>query len=76
MKIFVIEAYGGPETTDGPIVHFTVQAESVDEAVSLVRRSKSAQRFERIEVVGESAEFHGDTAEIVSEGEGPYERAP
>jgi len=34
MKMFTIEAYGGRATTDGPIAHFTVHAEDIDEAVT------------------------------------------
>ncbi len=73
MKMFTIEAYGGPHT-DGPIARFTVHAQSVGEAVDLVRRSPQGDRFGRFEVVDESAEFEGDVAEIIGESEGPLEQ--
>lgn len=74
MKLFTLEAYGGPRRTDGPIAHFTVHADSVDEAVELVRRSAHGHRFDHFEVVEESPEFEGDTPEIIAEGLGTYER--
>lgn len=74
MKMFTIEAYGGRETTDGPIAHFNVQAETIDEAINLVRRSARGHRFAHFEVMEESAEFEGDTAAIISESEGPFEQ--
>ena len=72
MKMFTIEAYGGRETTDGPIGHFNVHAETIDEAINLIRHSRFGQRFAHFEVMEESAEFEGDTPEIISEGEGPW----
>jgi hypothetical protein len=74
MKMFTIEAYGGSRTTDGPIARFSVHAESVDEAVDLIRRSPQGDRFGRFEVVDESAEFDGDLAEIIGETAGPFEQ--
>jgi hypothetical protein len=74
MKMFTIEAYGGPMTTDGPIAHFTVHAGTVPEAVDLIRRSADGHRFGRFEVVEESAEFEGDVAEIIGVGTGSYEK--
>ena len=76
MKMFAIEAYGGPHTTDGPIARFTVHARSVGEAVDLVRRSPQGDRFGRFEVVDELAEFNGGVAEIIRESEGPFEQKP
>lgn len=73
MKLFTIEAYGGPQSTNGPIAHFTVHADSVDEAVELVRHSGGGHRFHRFEVVEESPEFKGDVAEIIGESAGAYE---
>lgn len=75
MRMFTIEAYGG-RAKDGPIAHFTVHAEDVDEAVNLVRHSALGQRFAHFEIIEESPEFEGDTSEIISESEGPYERSP
>ncbi len=74
MKMFTIEAYGGPHTIDGPIARFTVHAESVGEAVDLIRHSPQGDRFGRFEVVDESAEFDGDLAEIIGETAGPFEQ--
>ncbi len=72
MKIFIIEAYGGKESTDGPIANFTVQAPSVDEAVELVRHSRHGQRFERFEVMEETGEFDVDEPGIIAEGKGSH----
>jgi hypothetical protein len=76
MKMFVIEAYGGRQSTDGPIARFTVHAESIDEAINLVRHSTLGGRFDHFDVMEESPEFESDTAEIISASEGPYERTP
>lgn len=73
MRMFTIEAYGGPHSTDGPIAQFTVHADSIDEAVDLIRRSPQGHRFGRFELLDESAEFGGDVAEIVGESAGPFE---
>ena len=74
MKMFTIEAYGGRETTDGPIAHFNVQAGTIGEAINLVRHSARGHRFARFEVMEESADFEGDMAGIISESEGPSEQ--
>jgi hypothetical protein len=74
MRMFTIEAYGGPHTTDGPIARFTVHAESVGEAVDLIRSSPQGQRFGRFEVVDKSVEFEGNVAEIIGESAGPFEQ--
>ena len=74
MKMFSIEAYGGRETTNGPIAHFNVHAEAIDEAIDLVQQSARGHRFVYFEVVDESAEFESDVAAIVSESDGPFER--
>lgn len=39
MKLFVIEAYGGPHETDGQIVHFAVRADTAAQAINFVRAS-------------------------------------
>ena len=51
MQIFVIEAYGGPGRTDGTVKHFTVQADSPEEAVAIVQKSAHGSAFERFETV-------------------------
>jgi hypothetical protein len=71
MKIFMIEAYGG-EHTDGPICHFTVQAESLNDAVELVRQSPRAKNLDRFEVVEETADYEADTPGIISQEDGPH----
>jgi len=76
MKMFTIEAYGGQQSTDGPIAHFTVHAESIDEAINLVRLDALGRRFAHFVVMEESPEFEGDMAETISVSEGPYERTP
>jgi len=70
MKIFVIEAYGG-EHTDGAICHFTVQAESVNQALDLVRATPRAQKLDRFEVVEETPDYETETPSIISQGNGP-----
>ena len=70
MKIFVIEAYGGKHS-DGPICHFTVQAESVDQALELVRATPRAQSLDRFEVVEETPDYETDMPGIIDQGDGP-----
>lgn len=72
MRIFVIEAYGGKATTDGAIRNFTVQADSLEEAVGFVRASALGQRYRRFECVSETADFEADEPGIISEQEGAY----
>ena len=60
MKIFIIEAYGGDQTTDGPIAHFTVNADDVDGAMDIVRHSRHGHRFSRFEAVEETEEFEAE----------------
>lgn len=72
MKVFVIEAYGGKQTTDGSIAHFTVCAESVDDAVAIVRQSNRGLRYDRFDVIEETAELRSDEPGIIAEGEGSY----
>jgi hypothetical protein len=74
MRMFTIEVYGGPHTTDGPIARFAVRAESIAEAVDLIRRSPQGHRFGRFGVADESPEFEGDVAEIIGESAGPFEQ--
>ena len=45
MRTFIIEAYGGKQTTNGPIAHFTVTAMRAKEAIDIARRSRQGQRF-------------------------------
>ncbi len=74
MKIFIIEAYGGKQTTDGSIAHFTVHADNLDHAIDLVRQSSHGQRYAHFEVVEETAEFNAEEPGIIAEAEGPYAR--
>jgi hypothetical protein len=71
MKIFVIEAYGGAHS-DGPICHFTVQAESLNEALELVRQTPRATALDRFEVVEETPEYEADTPGIISQEDGSH----
>ncbi len=76
MKLFVIEAYGGPEATNGGIRHFTVQADDIDQAVALVRRSIGGAKYARFELIEESEQAETDFAGIVDEGDGRYPKTP
>ena len=71
MRIFVIEAYGGKGLTNGPIAHFTVSAESLDDALDLLRQS-NANRFARFDVVQEGEEFEGEEQRVLEQGSGAY----
>ena len=53
MKLFLIEAYGGPQGTDGHIRHFTVRADGFDDALALVRESPEGQRFKHFDLIEE-----------------------
>lgn len=72
MKLFLLEAYGGPTPTDGKIEHFTVRAPKLEDAIALVRRSPEGARYREIELIEESAEFDGGTPGIIEAGEGSY----
>lgn len=72
MRIFMIEAYGGPVQVDGSIHHFAVQAETAEEAVELVQGSDSGQRFARFDVVDVGEEIEAEEAQIIDETEGAY----
>jgi hypothetical protein len=72
MRIFLIEAYGGKEAIDGAIHRFTVQAETLDEAMHIVRRSAAGQRYNRFEAVEETGEFEAGEAGIIAEADGPH----
>jgi hypothetical protein len=76
MKQFVIEAYGGPQATNGSVRHFTVQAEDIDEAVALVRRSISGAKYARFDLIKEADRPETSSSGIVGEGEGRYTKAP
>ena len=71
MRMFVIEAYGGA-STNGTIAHFAVNADSVADAIDLVRRSGSGQRYGRFALVEESEESAADQPGIIAETEGAY----
>lgn len=72
MRMFMIDAYGGPSMADGGIHHFAVQAEDAEEAVELVQSSSRGPHFARFDVVEVGEEIEGDQAEIIAEAEGPY----
>lgn len=72
MKLFLIEAYGGPSGTDGAIQHFTVRANALDEAIALVRQSEDGGRYGRFDLIEESAEFKADAPAIIETGRGGY----
>ncbi len=76
MKLFLIEAYGGPSGTDGKIEHFTVRASTLDEAVALVRQSADGGQFRHFDLIEESAEFAADEPAILEAGEGSYLERP
>jgi hypothetical protein len=72
VRLFVIEACGGPGRTDGAIKHFTVQANDPEEAVQIVQRSEKGRDFERLEIVDVTPSFEPDVTGIVAEEDGPY----
>jgi len=73
MRIFIIEAYGGKGLTNGPIAHFTVSAETLDQALELLRRGNT-DRFARFDVVQEGEEFEGEEQGIIGQGDGAYSK--
>ena len=75
MKLFLIEAYGGSRT-DGAIHHFTVRANTLDEAMTLARQSKEGGRYGRFDLIEESAEFKADEPGIIEAGDGGYLTPP
>ncbi len=72
MKLFVIEAYGGKGAVNGPIGHFTVLAETLGEAVELIRSSASGGSSDRLEVIEEREEADDVIPRILQEGFGAY----
>ncbi len=72
MRLFLIEAYGGPVPTDGKIEHFTVRAADLDGAIALIKQSPDGARYGRFELIEESDEFAADEPAIIEAGEGPY----
>lgn len=72
MKLFLIEAYGGPRGTDSRIHHFTVRANTLDQAIALARQSEEGARYERFDLIEESAEFKGDAPGIIEADHGGY----
>jgi hypothetical protein len=72
MRIFLIEAYGGKDAIDGAIHQFTVQAETLDETLEIVRHSAQGQRYDRFEVVEETEEFEPGEPGIIGEADGPH----
>ncbi|HTY67318.1 MAG TPA: hypothetical protein VMH36_11745 [Alphaproteobacteria bacterium] len=72
MRLYLIEAYGGPAPTDGKIEHFTVRAANLDSAIALIKRDPEGSRYRTFELIEESAEFAADAPAIIEAGEGPY----
>ena len=76
MKLFLIEAYGGSQGTDGAIHHFTVRADALDQAIALVRESEQGSSYSRFDLIEESAEFNADEPAIIEAGDGGYLEPP
>ena len=74
MRIFVIEAYGGPGRTDGAIARFAVHADSLDQAINVIRHSAGGHDYNRFEMVEETGEFESDTPGIIEESHGAAEK--
>jgi len=72
MRVFIVEAYGGPQSTDGAIAHLTVQAATAEDAIDIVRRSRAGIRYGRFEVVEETKELEAKEPGIIAENDGPY----
>lgn len=72
MRLFLIEAYGGPVPTDGKIEHFTVRAADLDGAIALVKKSPDGARYATFELIEESAEFAAGEPAIIEAGEEAY----
>ncbi|MBV8535570.1 MAG: hypothetical protein JO128_08265 [Alphaproteobacteria bacterium] len=72
MRLYLIEAYGGPVPTDGKIEHFTVRAANLDGAIALIKKDPEGSRYATFELIEESAEFAADGPAIIEAGEGPY----
>lgn len=72
MKLFLMEAYGGPTGTDGKIEHFTVRAATLEDAIALVRHSTEGGRFRHFDLIEESVDFPADEPGIIEGGEGSY----
>lgn len=72
MKLFLIEAYGGPTPTDGRIEHFTVRATTFDRAVALLKRSPDSAHYRHYELIEDSGEFPGDDPAIIEAGDAAY----
>lgn len=72
MRLFLIEAYGGPTPTDGKIEHFTVRAATLDGAVALLKRSPDSAHFSHFELIEGSAEFPGGHPAIIEAGDAAY----
>jgi hypothetical protein len=69
MKLFVVEAYGGPRN-DGSIALFTMRPESTNAAINMVRVSSLDRHYNRFEFVGEGVDTFHDEPEILAQSEG------
>ena len=72
MRLFLIEAYGGPTPTDGRIEHFTVRAATLDGAVALLKQSPDSAHYRYFDLIEDSAEFPGDDPAIIEAGDAAY----
>jgi len=72
MRLYLIEAYGGPVPTDGKIEHFTVRAATLEGAIALIKKDPEGARYATFELIEESAKFAADEPAIIEAGEGPY----
>lgn len=76
MKLFVIEAYGGKDSTNGHIHHFMVQADTLDDAIALIKENARPAQYARFDVVEEEREIEAEEAAILEEADGPHQRSP
>ncbi|MBM3600017.1 MAG: hypothetical protein FJX35_17540 [Alphaproteobacteria bacterium] len=68
MKFFLIEAYGGPAGTDGQIHRFGVRADSLNEAIAMVRNNPKAAHCTHFELVEEGSGSAGAESGIAVSG--------
>jgi hypothetical protein len=76
MKLFVIEGYIGGAGSAAATAHFRVHADTRDQALALVKRSRLGRHYAWFEVVDELDKGEVDEAGIVDDGRGPDIGAP
>jgi hypothetical protein len=69
MRLFLIEAYGGPTPTDGRIEHFTVRAATLEGAIGLLKQSPDSAHYRHFELIEDSFAFAGDDPAIIQAGD-------